>query len=56
MDVQVYYRGAMNKLHQITASDVEHPNDALDAVREELEGDPFAQKPVLGLIIGGQQA
>ena len=54
MDVQVYYRGAMNKLHQVSAPDVEHPNVALEWVRAELADDIFAQMPVLGLIIGGQ--
>lgn len=52
MKVSVYYRGAMNKLHQIDA-EAEHPAEAIAAVAEELKDDWLVRKPFLALVMGG---
>jgi hypothetical protein len=52
MEVNVYYRGAMNKLHQFVVTDVDEVNEALDLVAAELEYDMFAKKPFLACIQG----
>ena len=52
MEVSVYYRGAMNKLHQFVVTDVDEVNEALDLVAAELEYDMFAKKPFLACIQG----
>lgn len=53
MNVSVYYRGAMNKLHQIDVPGVKNHVEALSWVYDELKTDLFARKPFLALINGG---
>lgn len=56
MDVSVYYRGAMNKLHYFVATDVESYPAAIKLVEDfAKEDDMFAKKPFLALVKGGKQ-
>lgn len=55
MDVHVFYRGAMGKLHRIEVTDVTDHLEALAMVGVEIQDEPFAQKPLLAMIIGGKK-
>jgi len=55
VEVSVYYRGAMGKLHAFRVEQVEAPADAILVVKEETQGDLFAKGPFLALIQGGKK-
>lgn len=54
MEVNVYYRGAANKIHQIAVSEIESHDEAIKMVTEELKSDLFARKPYLAVLLGGK--
>jgi hypothetical protein len=55
MEVSVYYRGALDKLHQIDVAQVTDHAEAIAVVEEELRGDLFAKKPFLAKLEGGKK-
>lgn len=55
MDIHVFYRGALNKLHRIEVTDVEDHITALAMVAEEIKEEAFVQKPLLAMLIGGKK-
>lgn len=55
MQVSVYYRGCMGKLHQIDVPDVKNHSEAIAWVADEMKSDPFAKQPFLASLPGGKK-